>query len=162
MSLKVLVVCYIIASRASVNTLSLFACRLFVLCNHIISKQGECVHILKIPCLQTVPFLRSLTLQAGQVDIHFSKMPRNPYRLLVKYFPQTPEKSERILKKFSPSSATVAWLFLKWFFEFYNLHSLKLCVKIRNVIIQKAKWSGDLWKLLLMQMRVRWLTLPLA
>ena len=70
-----------------------------MLCNHIISKQGECVHILKIPCLQTVPFLRSLTLQAGQVDIHFSKMPRNPYRLFVKYFPQTPEKSEKNFKK---------------------------------------------------------------
>jgi hypothetical protein len=36
-----------------------------------------------------------VTWQAGQVDIHFSKMPRRTYRLLVKYFPQTPEKSEK-------------------------------------------------------------------
>jgi hypothetical protein len=38
-------------------------------------------------------------LQAGRVDIHFSKMSRNPYRLLVKYFPQNPEKSEQNFKK---------------------------------------------------------------
>jgi hypothetical protein len=44
-------------------------------------------------------FTHSLTLQAGQVDIHFSKMSRNHYRLLVKYFHQPPEKSEKNFQK---------------------------------------------------------------